>query len=90
MAAAKKDSGKKCKDRELECGIDDGERERAGRGLQKKEHRNPMCEGNWVDRQERKRVGRRISDLYSGEKSSRNGVGVILSPQLKEKVVEVS
>ena len=28
--------------------------------------------------------------LYSGEKSSRNGVGVILSSEFKEKVVEVS
>ena len=30
-AAAKEDSGKKCQDRKLECGIDDWERERAGR-----------------------------------------------------------
>ena len=28
--------------------------------------------------------------LYSGEKSSRNGVGVILSPEFKGKVVEMS
>ena len=45
-AAAKEDSGKKCQDRKLECGIDDWERERASRGVQKKEHRNPMCAGN--------------------------------------------
>ena len=32
--------------RKLECGIDDWERERAGRSLQKKEHRYPMCAGN--------------------------------------------
>ena len=37
---------KKCQDRKLECGIDDWERERAGRGLPKTEHRNPMCAGN--------------------------------------------
>ena len=42
-ATAKDDSGKKWQYRKLECGIDVWERERAGRGLQKKEHRNPMC-----------------------------------------------
>ena len=42
-----------------------------------------------MDRQERKRVGRRFKILYSGEKNSRNRVGVILSPEFKEKVVEV-
>ena len=45
-AAGKEDSGNKCQDRKLACGIDDWERVRAGRGLQKKEHRNPMCAGN--------------------------------------------
>ena len=43
-----------------------------------------------MDRQDRKRVGRRFEILYSGEKNSRNRVGVILSPEFKEKVVEVS
>ena len=46
MAAAKEDSGKKCQDRKLECGIDDWLRQRASRGLQKKKHRNAMCAGN--------------------------------------------
>jgi len=36
-APAKEDSGNKRQDRKLECGIDDWERERASRGLQKKE-----------------------------------------------------
>ena len=35
-------------------------------------------------------MGERFKIIYSGEKSSRNGVGVILSPEFKEKVIEVS
>ena len=35
-------------------------------------------------------MGEGYKILYSREKSSRNGVGVILSPEFKEKVVEVS
>jgi hypothetical protein len=35
-------------------------------------------------------LGEGYKILYSGEKSSRNGVGVILSLEFKEKVVEVS
>ena len=92
-AAAKEDSGKKgkkCQDRKLECGFDDWERERASRGVQKKENRYPMCTGNKVDRQSAKELGEGFKIIYSGEKSSRNGVGVILSPEFTEKVVEVS
>ena len=37
-----------------------------------------------------KELGQGFKILYSGEKSSRNGVVVILSPEFKEKVVEVS
>ena len=89
MTAAKEDSGKKCQDRKLECGIDDWERERAGRGLQKKEHRNPMSKTKWTGKSARE-LGKGFKILYSGEKISRKGVGVILSPEFKEKVVEVS
>ena len=41
-----------------------------------------------MDRQESWEKDLRRS--FKGEKSSRNGVGVILSPEFKEKVVEVS
>ena len=46
-----------------------------------------------MDRQGRKsarELGEGFKILFSGEKSSRNEVGVILSPEFKEKVVEVS
>ena len=54
------------------------------------ENRYPMCTGNKVDRQSAKELGEGFKIIYSGEKSSRNGVGVILSPEFTEKVVEVS
>ena len=48
-----------------------------------------MQETKWTGKSKRE-LGEGFKNLYSGEKSSRNGVGVILNPELKEKVVEVS
>ena len=48
-----------------------------------------MQETKWTGKNARE-LGEGYKILYSGEKSSRNGVGVILSPEFKEKVVEVS
>ena len=47
-----------------------------------------MQETKWTDKSPRE-LGKGYKILYSGEKSSRNGVGVILSPEFKEKVDEV-
>ena len=46
-------------------------------------------ETKWTGTRARE-LGEGFKILYSGEKSSRNGVGVILSPEFREKVVEVS
>ena len=46
-------------------------------------------ETKWTGKSARE-LGDGFKILYSGEKSSRNGVGVILSPAFKEKLVEVS
>ena len=46
-------------------------------------------ETKWTGKSARE-LGEGFKILYSGEKSSRNGVGVIVSPEFKEKVVEVS
>ena len=46
-------------------------------------------ETKWTGKSARE-LGEGFKITYSGEKSSRNGVGVILSPEFKEKVVEVS
>ena len=49
-----------------------------------------MQETKWIGKSARE-LGETSDILYSGETGSRNGVGVILSPELeKEKVVEVS
>ena len=48
-----------------------------------------MQETKWPGKSARE-LGEGYKILYSGEKSSRNGVGVILSLEFKEKVVEVS
>ena len=48
-----------------------------------------MQETKWTGKSARE-FGEGFKILYSEEKSSRNGVGVILSPEFKEKVVEVS
>ena len=48
-----------------------------------------MQETKWTGKSARE-LGEGYKILYSGGKSSRNGVGVILSPEFKENVVEVS
>ena len=48
-----------------------------------------MQETKWTGKSARE-LGEGYKILYSGEKSSRNGAGVILSLEFKEKVVEVS
>ena len=48
-----------------------------------------MQETKWTGKSARE-LGEGFKILYSGEKSSRNGVVVILSPEFREKVVEVS
>ena len=45
-------------------------------------------ETKWSGKSSRK-LGENYRIIYSGENSKRNGVGVILSPQLSEQVVEV-
>ena len=47
-----------------------------------------MKETKWTGKSARE-LGEGFKILYSGQKSSRNGVGVILSPEFKEKVIEV-
>ena len=46
-------------------------------------------ETNWTGKSARQ-LGEGFKILHSGEKRCRNGVGVILSTEFKEKVVEVS
>ena len=46
-------------------------------------------ETKWTGKSARE-LGEGYKIIYSGEKSSRNGVGVIMNPEFKEKVIELS